>query len=74
MNTISRGSNPSNGRRKQELIVFLVLALLLAPALAITTVGGYGLAVWVYQVLVGPPGPPPKASRPPGIVPKQIAQ
>jgi periplasmic nitrate reductase NapE len=74
MNMLSFGSNTSNGRRKQELIVFLVLTLLLAPALAIATVGGYGLAVWVYQMMAGPPGPPAKATRPPGIVPKTKAE
>lgn len=57
-------------RRKQELIVFVLLTLVLAPVLAITTVGGYGLGVWVYQMLAGPPGPPPKAPRPPGVVPQ----
>jgi len=57
-------------RRRQELAVFLFLTLLLAPVLAVTTVGGYGLAVWVYQMIAGPPGPPPKAQRSPGIVPK----
>jgi periplasmic nitrate reductase NapE len=54
-------------RRRQELAVFLVLTLLLAPVLAVTTVGGYGLAVWVYQMIAGPP---PKPQRSPGIVPK----
>jgi periplasmic nitrate reductase NapE len=57
-------------RRRQELAVFVVLTLLLAPVLAVTTVGGYGLAVWIYQMIAGPPGPPPKAQRSPGIVPK----
>ena len=70
MSTLSPVSFLSNRRRKQELFVFLVLTLLLAPALAITTVGGYGLGVWVYQMLAGPPGPPAKATRPPGVVPK----
>lgn len=70
MSTLSPGSLPNNRRRKQELAVFLVLTMLLAPALAITTVGGYGLAVWVYQMLAGPPGAPAKATRAPGVVPK----
>jgi periplasmic nitrate reductase NapE len=69
VNTLSP-RNPSHGRRKQELAVFLVLTLLLAPVLAISTVGGYGLAVWVYQMVAGPPGPPTKAVRTPGVVRK----
>ena len=28
------------------------------PALAVATVGSYGLAVWIYQMAAGPPGPP----------------
>jgi len=55
-------------RRRRELIVFLILTLLLAPALAVITVGGYGFGVWMYQMIAGPPGPPPKAARPPGVV------
>jgi nitrate reductase NapE len=59
-----------DAQRKQELTVFLVLALLLAPVLAITTVGGYGLGVWVYQMIAGPPGPSVKPQPSPGIVGK----
>jgi periplasmic nitrate reductase NapE len=60
-------SAPSE-RRRLELIVFLVLTLLLAPVLAVGIVGTYGFGVWVYHMIAGPPGPPPKAARPPGIV------
>ena len=55
---------------KAKLGVFLLLTLLLAPVLAITTVGTYGLGVWVYQMMARPPGPPAKPARAPGIVPK----
>ena len=74
MGTTSPPSTLGSGRRKQELTVFLVLTLLLAPVLAITTVGGYGLCVWVYQMIAGPPGPPVKAVRDPGVVPKMRTQ
>jgi nitrate reductase NapE len=57
-------------RRKQELTVFVVVTLVLAPVLAIATVGAYGLGIWLYQMVSGPPGPPPKAARAPGIVPR----
>ena len=70
MGISSRPSSLGNGRRRQELTVFLVLTLLLAPVLAITTVGGYELGVWVYQMIAGPPGPPVKAARDPGAVPR----
>ena len=74
MNKHSLESPPRDARRKQELTVFLVLTLLLAPFLAVTTVGGYGLGVWVYQMIAGPPGPPAKAARAPGVVPKTKPQ
>ena len=57
-----------DARRKRELAVFLLLSLLLAPVLAITTVGSYGLGVWIYQMMAGPPGPPTKSLRSPGVV------
>jgi nitrate reductase NapE len=50
-------------RRRMEIFAFLFLTVFLIPALAVATVGGYGLAVWVYQMIAGPPGPPaPPAS------------
>jgi nitrate reductase NapE len=45
-------------RRRMEIFAFLFLTAVLLPAFAVATVGSYGLAVWVYQMLVGPPGPP----------------
>ena len=45
-------------RRRMEIFAFLFLTAVLMPAVAVATVGGYGLAVWVYQMLAGPPGPP----------------
>ena len=46
--------------RRMEIFAFLFLTAVLMPALAVATVGGYGLAVWVYQIVAGPPGPPPR--------------
>lgn len=45
--------------RGEELRVFLFLTVVLAPVLAVMVVGGYGFAVWMYQLVAGPPGPPP---------------
>jgi nitrate reductase NapE len=45
-------------RRKMEIFGFVLLTLVLMPTLAIGTVGGFGLTVWVYQMMTGPPGPP----------------
>ena len=45
-------------RRRMEIFAFLFLTAVLMPALAVATVGGFGLTVWVYQMIAGPPGPP----------------
>jgi len=46
-------------RRRMEIFAFLFLTAVMMPALAIVSVGSYGLAVWIYQMIAGPPGPPP---------------
>jgi nitrate reductase NapE len=38
--------------------MFLFLTVVLAPVLAVATVGGYGFVVWMLQMIFGPPGPP----------------
>lgn len=48
---------PRNSRR-EEIIAFLVLAVLIWPFVAFGTVGGYGFLVWMYQIVFGPPGAP----------------
>jgi nitrate reductase NapE len=45
-------------RKRMEVFAFLFLTAVLMPALAVATVGSYGLSIWVYQMLAGPPGPP----------------
>lgn len=42
--------------RRQELRVFLFLTVVLAPLLSVAIVGGYGFAIWMYQLISGPPG------------------
>lgn len=44
--------------RRSELIVFLVIVALIWPVITVGIVGGYGFAVWMYQLVAGPPGPP----------------
>jgi nitrate reductase NapE len=39
-----------------ERTTFLILAVVLAPVVAIAVVGGYGFAVWISQLILGPPG------------------
>lgn len=44
--------------RREELRMFLLLTVVLAPVLAVATVGGYGFMIWMYQLIAGPPGAP----------------
>lgn len=36
-------------RKHDEILAFVVLAVALAPALAIAGIGGYGLLIWILQ-------------------------
>ena len=42
--------------KRDELQTFIFLAVILAPILAFTVVGGYGLVIWISQLMLGPPG------------------
>ena len=44
--------------RREELLVFFVLAFGIWPIVAVGVVGGYGFLVWMWQIMFGPPGPP----------------
>jgi nitrate reductase NapE len=41
--------------QRRELAVFIFLTFVLAPLLAVIIVAGYGFAVWMYQLIAGPP-------------------
>jgi nitrate reductase NapE len=59
--SMSAAGNDAYGRprrRRMEIFAFLFLTAVLMPAFAIAAVGSYGLAVWIYQMAAGPPGPP----------------
>ena len=50
----SKKPNP----KSRELSAFLFLTVFLAPAVSVALVGGYGFAIWMYQLIAGPPGAP----------------
>jgi periplasmic nitrate reductase NapE len=52
-------SQGDNAAKRREILMFLVLAFVIWPFVAIAVVGGYGFIVWMYQLIAGPPGPPP---------------
>lgn len=41
--------------RRDEIVAFLFFTVVLAPALAVAVVGAYGFAVWMTQLVAGPP-------------------
>ncbi len=44
-----------NATRSDELRMFIILTLVLAPLLAVLIVAGYGFCVWMFQLIAGPP-------------------
>ena len=40
---------------REERSAFVILAVLLAPVLAVALVGGLGLSIWLSQMYFGPP-------------------
>lgn len=45
-------------RKRDELLAFLFVTVILAPLLAVTLIGGYGLAIWIAHMFGAPPGVP----------------
>ena len=41
--------------KSSERTAFLILAVVLAPALSVAIVGGWGFFVWILQMIYGPP-------------------
>lgn len=48
-------SQSQTQRKTEEWRTWLFLTVVLAPVVAVAVVGGYGLLVWIYQLLAGPP-------------------
>lgn len=59
MPALNDNTSDRTRRRRMEIFAFFFLTAVLMPAIAVATVGGYGLTVWIYQMIAGPPGPPP---------------
>ncbi|MDQ2104730.1 periplasmic nitrate reductase, NapE protein [Azospirillum isscasi] len=52
-------ARPDSGAKRREIAMFLLLAVVIWPILSIAVVGGYGFLIWMSQLIMGPPGPPP---------------
>ena len=53
---MSDSTVPTTDRRRLELRAFLFLTVVLFPLLSVLLVSGYGFAVWIWQMIFGPPG------------------
>lgn len=51
-------STADRRRWRTEFLAFLVLAFGVWPFVAVAVVGAFGFAVWMLQLVFGPPGPP----------------
>ena len=47
--------NVADKGKRRELWGFLFLTVVLAPAVAVAIVGGYGYLVWMLELVQGPP-------------------
>ena len=45
----------STSERRREIALVLLLVLVVLPVATVMVVGGYGFAVWMTQLFVGPP-------------------
>jgi nitrate reductase NapE len=52
----TQAMDSGRSRRRSEVLTFLFLTVFLAPILSVAIVGGYGFAIWMYQIFAGPPG------------------
>jgi periplasmic nitrate reductase NapE len=48
-------SRPAAAEKRREFLVFAFLAIVLFPVLAVGVVAGWGFAVWMWQLIAGPP-------------------
>jgi len=60
MSSMQNSTDIAAHKRRMEIYAFLLVTALVMPALAVATVGTWGLTVWIYQAINGPPGPPKK--------------
>ena len=58
MSSVEQDSASHKRQRRMEIFAFLFVTAIVMPALAVATVGTWGLTVWIYQIINGPPGPP----------------
>jgi len=44
--------------KSSELTAFFLTTFIFIPGITIGFVGAFGFAIWMFQLIAGPPGPP----------------
>lgn len=44
--------------KRDEIRAFVLLAFVVVPVLSVLFVAGFGFLYWIWQMFMGPPGPP----------------
>ena len=60
MSSTQNSPDSAAHKRRTEIYAFLLVTAIVMPAIAVATVGTWGLTVWIYQAISGPPGSPKK--------------
>jgi len=50
-------SRPADNLKWSERLLFVLLAVVIWPFIAVGVVAGWGFLVWIYYMFTGPPGP-----------------
>lgn len=58
MPSIQNSPAQQRRRKRDEFLAFLFVTVILAPLLAVTLIGGYGLVIWIAHMFGAPPGVP----------------
>lgn len=53
---MQNSNNPPQTSRKREWLTMLFVVFVVFPLLSVLVVAGYGFAVWILQMFLGPPG------------------
>jgi periplasmic nitrate reductase NapE len=56
MSEQQRSPDSAPSTKQEEWRSFLFFTVVMAPAIAVIVVAGYGFLVWIYQMFAGPPG------------------
>lgn len=52
----SENSSGNRSEKNTEIRLFIFLTVVLFPLLSVMLIAGYGFAIWISQMIFGPPG------------------